>query len=159
MNRKQIGMMLVGVSLLCFCSVGCGNAKDGILSIYEKTISSLGDFQRTDSFLLRGTREDGEDAYTGTYRATCRKTRAKDVVFGGCSTASRELYITGTIGAQEGVIEIYALNGTDGKQYFTPNMDGTFSGTIRSNGGDCYLVVDYADFTGTVTLQSSYTEQ
>lgn len=157
MNRRWISLLLLCSSLLC-CA-GCADGKDMLLSAYEKTISSLGDFQRTDSFLLRGTREDGEDAYTGTYTATCKKTRAKDVVFGGCSIESRDLSITGTVGAQNGIIEIYVLNGSEEKQYFTPDADGTFSGTVHSNGGDCYLVVDYADFTGTVALQSSYIEQ
>ena len=94
-------MLLLCSSLLC-CA-GCADGKDMLLSAYEKTISSLGDFQRTDSFLLRGTREDGEDAYTGTYTATCKKTRAKDVVFGGCSIESRDLSITGTVGAQNNI--------------------------------------------------------
>lgn len=157
MNKKQIFLMLFCSGLLC--CVGCADGKDMLLSAYEKTISSLGDFQRTDSFLLRGTREDGEDAYTGTYTATCKKTRAKDVVFGGCSIESRDLYIVGTVGAKDGIVEIYVLNGNEEKQYFTPDTDGTFSGIVHSNGGDCYLVVDYADFTGTVALQSEYIEK
>ncbi len=157
MNKKRIFLLLFCSGLLC-CS-GCADGKEMLLSAYEKTISSLGDFQRTDSFLLCGKRIDGADAYTGTYTATCKKTRAKDVVFGGCSTKSRDLSITGTVGAQDGVIEIYVLNGNEKKQYFTPDVDGTFSGIVHSSGGDCYLVVDYADFTGTVTLQSNYIEK
>lgn len=157
MNGRWISLLLLFGSLLC--CVGCADGKDMLLSTYEKMISSFGNFQRTDGFLLWGIREDGADVYTGTYTATCKKTRAKDVVFGGCSIESRDLSITGTVGAQDGMVEIYVWNGSEEKQYFTPDADGTFSGTVHSNGGDCYLVVDYADFTGKVALQSSYIKQ
>ena len=132
------------------------NWKSKLLYGYEKTLSSLGGFQRTSKQQLYGMRLDGEDAYTGTYQADCRNVRGKDVVFGGCSIQTRTLWLTVTVGARNGIVEIYVLNGDKEKEYLTPNEQGMFSKIIQNQGGNCYVVVDYADYTGTVTLSSEY---
>lgn len=71
----------------------------------------------------------------------------KDVVFGGCSIQTRTLWLTGTVGARNGIVEIYVLNGDKEKEYLTPNEQGMFSKIIQNQGGNCYVVVDYADYT------------
>lgn len=78
------------------------------------------------------------------------------MVFGGCSIQTRTLWLTGTVGARNGIVEIYVLNGDKEKEYLTPNEQGMFSKIIQNQGGNCYVVVDYADYTGTVTLSSEY---
>lgn len=157
MREKHIMGGLLCSCLLLGSLTGCGaNWKSKLLYGYEKTRSSLGGFQRTSKQQLYGMRLDGEDAYTGTYQADCRNVRGKDVVFGGCSIQTRTLWLTGTVGARNGIVEIYVLNGDKEKEYLTPNEQGMFSKIIQNEGGNCYVVVDYADYTGTVTLTSEY---
>ena len=69
---------------------------------------------------------------------------------------TRTLWLTGTVEARNGIVEIYVLNGDKEKEYLTPNEQGMFSKIIQNQGGNCYVVVDYADYTGTVTLSSEY---
>ena len=84
--------------LLCSCLLlgsltGCGaDWKGKLLYGYEKTLSSLGGFQRTSKLQLHGMRLDGEDAYTGTYRADCRNGWSKN-----------------------GIVEIYVLGNKEGE--------------------------------------------
>ena len=107
MREKQIMGGLLCSCLLLGSLTGCGaNWKSKLLYGYEKTRSSLGGFQRTSKQQLYGMRLDGEDAYTGTYQADCRNVRGKDVVFGGCSIQTRTLWLTGTVGARNGIVEI-----------------------------------------------------
>ena len=118
MREKHIMGGLLCSCLLLGSLTGCGaNWKSKLLYGYEKTLSSLGGFQRTSKQQLYGMRLDGEDAYTGTYQADCRNVRGKDVVFGGCSIQTRTLWLTGTVGARNGIVEIYVLNGEKEKEY------------------------------------------
>lgn len=110
MREKHIMGGLLCSCLLLGSLTGCGGDWKGkLLYGYEKTRSSLGGFQRTSKQQLYRMRLDGEDAYTGTYQADCRNVRGKDVVFGGCSIQTRTLWLTGTVGARNGIVEILSL--------------------------------------------------
>lgn len=142
--------------LLLLCNTGC-TGRDAILHGYEKIVSTMGSLTRTKKSDLIGNRTDGSDDYTGAYAATCKTARGKDVVFGGCDLQTRQLSITGSIACQEGILQIMVKNGRE-EIYITPDPKGNIAEEITGTGGDWYLIVDYADFTGTVSLCSAYTE-
>ncbi len=150
----------IGVLLLCAgmaCSTGCGSWKDTMLSGYANVVAALGDLSRTKSAELIGTRTDGSDAYTGAYASSCQKVRGRDVIFGGCSIQQQNLTITGTVQTQAGFVRIIVQDGSSPEQSLIPDSNGKIHAEIAGNGGDCYILVDYADFTGTLTLCSEHT--
>ena len=132
MKLRKIWVLPLLLTLVC--SVGCGGKAD-LLHGYEKVVSSMGSLARTSEHKLIGTRTCGSDNYTGAYAATCRQARGKDVVFGGCSLQARRLQVTGSVACQSGFVQLIVKNGS---------------------GGDWYLSVEYADFSGSVTLCSAY---
>lgn len=155
MRFRTIGLVLLCAGMVC--STGCGNWKDTMLSGYANVIAALGDLSRTKSSELIGTRTDGADAYTGAYAISCKKARGRDVVFGGCSVQRQNLTITGTMRAQAGFVRIIVQDGSSPEQSLMPDSDGKIYAEINGKGGDCYILVDYADFTGTLTLCSEHT--
>ena len=117
----------------------------------------MGSLARTSEHKLIGTRTCGSDDYTGAYAATCRQARGKDVVFGGCSLQARRLQVTGSVACQSGFVQLIVKNGSD-ELWLTPDANGNISQEITGSGGDWYLSVEYADFSGSVTLCSAYAE-
>lgn len=86
-------------------------------------------------------------------RMQCEKARGKDVVFGGCGLQTRRLEITGSVSCQAGFVQILLKNGSK-EIRLTPNSSGSIAESICGAGGDWYLSVEYADFSGSVTLCS-----
>ena len=152
MKLRKIWVLPLLLTLVC--SVGCGGKAD-LLHGYEKVVSSMGSLARTSEHKLIGTRTCGSDNYTGAYAATCRQARGKDVVFGGCSLQARRLQVTGSVACQSGFVQLIVKNGSD-ELWLTPDANGNISQEITGSGGDWYLSVEYADFSGSVTLCSAY---
>lgn len=150
----RLRILWLPLCCILLCSTGC-SGKDVILHGYEKVVSTMGALTRTKKSDLIGTRTDGKDDYTGAYAAACKAARGKDVVFGGCDLQTRQLHITGSVSCQAGIIQIMIKNGSE-EIYVTPDAKGNIAEEITGTGGDWYLIVDYADFTGTVSLCSSY---
>lgn len=146
--RKIVLPLFCAILLYSLCSCGV----DTITSGYEKMISTMGSFSLTKKSDLIGVRTEGVDDYTGAYAASCEIARGRDVVFGGCSTRSRCFKITGKVEIQSGIVRISIKNGTQSDQYLIPDKYGNIEEEVNSKGGDYYLFVDYADFTGTVVL-------
>lgn len=156
MRFRQFALILLCTAVVC-CG-GCSDVKDTLLSGYEHAVSAFGSLSRTQNANLIGTRTDGTDDYTGAYAASCQCARGRDVVFGGCSTQTHHLKITGTVKTKTGIVRIFVRNGSEEEQYLTPDAEGNLQAEIINNGGDCYLLIDYADFTGIVTICSETTE-
>ena len=146
---KIAALLLLPVLL---CTAGC-SVKSGIRSGYEKVISAMGTLTPTPNAALIGVRTPGRDDCTGAYAASCEKARGKDVVFGGCGLQTRRLEITGSVSCQAGFVQILLKNGSK-EIRLTPNSSGSIAESICGAGGDWYLSVEYADFSGSVTLCS-----
>ena len=147
MKCSKIAALLLLPVLLC--TAGC-SVKSGIRSGYEKVISAMGTLTPTPNAALIGVRTPGRDDCTGAYAASCEKARGKDVVFGGCGLQTRRLEITGSVSCQAGFVQILLKNGSK-EIRLTPNSSGSIAESIC---GDWYLSVEYADFSGSVTLCS-----
>lgn len=78
---KKTGLLLVAICLTLILCSGC--SKDGFLSIYKSANEKAGDMVLTSKFKLKGSREFGEDHYTGTYEVTYKKFKGEEVIFGG----------------------------------------------------------------------------
>ena len=52
-------------------------------------------------------------------------------------------------------VQLIVKNGSD-ELWLTPDANGNISQEITGSGGDWYLSVEYADFSGSVTLCSAY---
>ena len=150
MKCSKIAALLLLPVLLC--TAGC-SVKSGIRSGYEKVISAMGTLTPTPDAALIGVRPPGRDDCTGAYAASCEKARGKDVVFGGCGLQTRRLEITGSVSCQAGFVQILLKNGSK-EIRLTPNSSGSIAESICGAGGDWYLSVEYADFSGSVTLCS-----
>lgn len=73
---KIVALLLLPILL---CTAGC-SVKSGILSGYEKVVSTMGALTLTPDAALIGVRTPGRDDCTGAYAASCEKARGKDVV-------------------------------------------------------------------------------
>lgn len=111
----------------------------------------FGQSQITRESDLIGSRSLAEDAYTGEYRADCDGDTGRDVIFGGGSIDSRELHIYGTIQRDCGSAVVRIRQNREVMQ-LEPREDGRFETVINCASGGNYIMVDYADFHGSVEL-------
>lgn len=140
--------------LLFLFSTGCAG-KESILHSYERVVSAMGKLTCTPEYALIGTRMNRDDNYTGAYAAACEQARGTDIVFGGCSLQTRKIKVTGEVSCQSGLVQLLIKNGSD-ELRLIPDAAGKISQEITETGGDWYLAVKYADFSGNVTLCSTY---
>lgn len=148
--RKLLAFCLTLVMILSLSACGKGS-----LERFEEWADDLGQTQMTEDKDLIGSREAGIDDYIGSYEAACENDSGKDVIFGGSSTKTRTLYVSGTVKTESGSATV-RIRLNDEVIELTPDENGDFETELSLKSGGNYIMVLYEDFTGTVELRSTY---
>lgn len=156
---KKLLTLLLAFSLL-FGVTACGSSEidpQKMVDRWDRFVEMLGKTQITPDAKLIGERTPGEDTYVGTYYAHCNHASGRDVVFGGGSIQERTVQLQGHVDTENGAVQIRVRLG-DEVSYVTPNAAGDFAAGFSLKGGGNYLMLDYEDFSGTITLTAFYPE-
>lgn len=142
------------LSCLVFSLTACsGNIKDNLLDGYDNLLQSVSKHALTKEDDLQGDKNEGSDAYTGTYTATYDEFNGKEYIFGGTALErenGNQLKVTYTLSIDEGTAELYWIAGNDEYTIANDNSEDTKEYTISS--GDNYIVLKGKDFSGTLTI-------
>ena len=126
----------------------------------NRVVEDVGCSQITDDKDLIGTRylQNTADSYAGKYSADCSHVTGRDVIFGGASINSRELFLSGRIHpiSGEAIVRIRLNNEITELE---PDSDGSFETTLKLSSGGNYIMVVYEDFTGNIEMNCEYIPQ
>ncbi len=150
---KRRGRMIL-VCLLLLCGVLSGCTKDGVLNHYNDVVQKMGSTALTSNFSLKGTKEKGEDDYTGTYQAEYKKFTGTEYLFGGTSIdreAGKEVTVTCTLTITSGTAKVFWLSGSDEAKTLL-ETGKTYTETITLPDGGNYFGIEGEDFTGSLDL-------
>ncbi len=145
------GMTLV----LCLSLTGCGENldKDEILTRFDALTEHLASSQFTEEKDLIGERAwTDENRYQGSYSAHCQAETGRDVIFGGASIQERKIKLKASAEAESGTATLRVRLGTAVEEHA---LEGELDLELDFSGGGNYVMVDYEDFTGTVTLEAT----
>lgn len=151
--------------LLLLCAVGCLTACNlsemtpkEMHGFLDNAAAKLGRSQLTEDDGLIGTREAGEDAFTGAYHAALADATGRDVVFGGASILNRVLKLEGRIAAESGTAAV-RIRMNDEVVELMPDADGWFMTEIHMGSGGNYIMIDYTDFIGKAEMHCAYSDR
>ena len=108
-----------------------------------------GQLSKDDELIGKRTAED--DLFSGRYTAQVAGETGRDVVFGGSSILTRTIRLDAEIKAEAGTAEI-RVRMNDGVIPLIPDVDGKVTTVLHFVSGGNYIMVDYADFTGTIEM-------
>ena len=155
-NRKRAavlaGLALLSLFLLTACGIRDMDGEEW-LGFLDGLAGKLGASQITADADLLGERVCQGDAYTGNYLAECDGGTGRDVIFGGGSTESRRLQVSGRVLAESGKA-VVRIRMNDEVVELETDGDGRFEVELSLKSGGNYIMVDYRDFTGTVVMES-----
>lgn len=147
--------LLLSVGLLLG---GCSgkSCKDTFISAYNDSLQFISGFSLTSDNDLAGTRQKGEDNYTGSYQADYLDFTGQEILFGGTGLereTGNQLTVTYSLQVDSGEGGLYWLN----KEGPHPLQQGSGSGTlqIQLSDGDNYLVSAGKEWTGSISLTVS----
>lgn len=148
---KKTGLLLAAICLTLILCSGC--SKDGFLSIYKNANEKAGDMVLTSKSKLKGSREFGEDHYTGTYEVTYKKFKGEEVIFGG-TTIERDkdnIHIELNVENSKGSIKIYMK--LKEKEETLAIEDGSYEFDFNVKDGSNYLIIDGDNYSGKVNIE------
>lgn len=149
-------LLLWGLTLaLCLSLTGCGENwdKDEILARFDTLTEHLASSQFTEEKDLIGERTWTDDnRYLGSYSAHCQDETGRDVIFGGASIQERKIKLKASAEAESGTATLRVRLGTAVEEHA---LEGDLTLELDFPGGGNYVMVDYEDFTGTLTLEST----
>lgn len=128
---------------------------ESVISRLDSIAGKIGHSQITADEALLGTRNNGEDEYTGEYRSLCDGQTGRDVVFGGGSVEKRCVHIHGHIGTDSGKATVRIRMNSVATELQT-DENGYFETALNMSSGGNYIMIDYKDFSGSVELVSEY---
>ncbi|MDU1339984.1 MAG: hypothetical protein E6935_17450 [Clostridium butyricum] len=131
-------------------------SKDEILDNYNNVIQSVGEYELTSDFKLKGNRTYGVDSYVGTYKADYENFSGVEYIFGGTSI-KRSLGNTIEIKCNSNVKNgdaklIIASNSDEEKVIYEFNESNQYSETIKLPSGRNYVGVECDGFSGNIDL-------
>lgn len=154
---KKVLMAILTACIMINCSA-CGfynmtprEMHDFLNGVAE----NIGNSQLTKEEELIGERKIGKDSYTGIYKSECTNITGKDVIFGGASIETRNIYIYGYIHPEVGNAKVRIRKNWEVIE-LTPNEDGYFETELSLGNGGNYIMIIYEAFQGTVELTSEY---
>lgn len=161
-----IFLMVLTVSMVgCSFTASLKDITDWIGDTTEKAVQNanslledIGQTHLTNDNSLSGKRIcTEEDPYVGTYITDCTNQNGKEILFGGASVKERKIKITATVKSVSGSAVFKVRIGFDVKE-FQADENGQLLEEFLLNGGGNYIMIDYTDFTGQISLSSSYIE-
>lgn len=148
---KKTGLLLVAICLTLILCSGC--SKDGLLGIYKSANEKAGDMVLTSKSKLKGSREFGEDHYTGTYEVIYKKFKGEEVIFGG-TTIERDkdnIHIELNVQNSKGSIKIYMK--LKEKEETLAIDDGSYEFDFNVKDGSNYLIIYGDNYSGKVNIE------
>lgn len=148
---KKVGLLLVAICLTLILCSGC--SKDGFLSIYKSANEKAGDMVLTSKSKLKGSREFGEDHYTGIYEVTYKNFKGEEVIFGGTTIErdSDDIHIELNVDNSDGNIKIYMK--LKEKEETLAIKDGSYEFDFNVKDGSNYLIINGDNYSGKVNIQ------
>lgn len=148
-------VMLIGILLCMVMSLTACDLKDATPEAMHQTIDGIvgwfgsGQLSKDDELIGKRTAEDA--LFSGRYTAQVAGETGRDVVFGGSSILTRTIRLDAEIKAEAGTAEI-RVRMNDGVIPLIPDVDGKVTTVLHFVSGGNYIMVDYADFTGTIEM-------
>ena len=156
--KKYINVLLAIFMIFTFSSCGLDNIEPHkIVEKFDNLTEFISKSQITKDKDLFGKREYSDDKYVGSYEAKCDKADGRDVIFGGASVKERKVKVYGNIKAEKGSAKVRIRLG-DKVNLLDIDENGNFNKELDFDGGGNYIMIDYKDFSGSVTLTSEYTK-
>lgn len=159
MKRTKVFISLFLVLCLTVSFVGCssnhdkGSLKDNLIDGWDRWIQSFSKHALTKEKDLQGEKEEGVDAYTGTYVATYDGFNGKEFIFGG-TALNREngnhLQVTYKLTIEDGSAELNWIAGSD--EYSVANISSEDTKEYTISSGDNYIVLKGDNFSGSLEL-------
>lgn len=139
---------MLGISL-----TGCEFSKDRVLDRYDNALQFFSKTALTKE--LQGTKEQGEDPYTGSYSADYQNYSGTEYIF-GATALNREkgntLCITYTLAIESGEAQISFDH--SGSIYTLSDESGSGAIELTLTSGDNYISLTGRNFTGSLSLKS-----
>lgn len=156
MKRTLLFLILVLLMLGLTACDWADSTPEEMHGFLDDIAGFFGSSQITDDDELIGRRTTADDAYTGSYVASCSGCTGRDVIFGGGSVLHRTLVVKGQINAVSGSATV-RIRMNDEVIELETDEDGRFETELNIHSGGNYIMVNYSDFAGTVELHSMYT--
>ena len=158
-DMKHIFTFLL-LTCLLFGLTGCRISylePEEMQEFLNRVVEDVGCSQITDDKDLIGTRylQNTEDSYAGKYSADCSHVTGRDVIFGGASINSRELFLSGYIHPISGKATVRIRLNNEVTE-LEADSDGAFETTLKLSSGGNYIMVVYEDFTGIIEMNCEY---
>ena len=155
--KKIVSVLLVLSIVGCFSGCGSnhdkGNLKDDLLDGWDRWMQSFSKHALTKGKDLQGEKDEGVDAYTGTYTATYDGFNGKEVIFGGTALNrenGNQLQVTYKLTIDDGSAELHWIAGNDEHSIANTSSEDTKEYTISS--GDNYIVLKGDNFSGSLEV-------
>ena len=159
MKKIKIIVSVLLVLSIVGCFSGCGsnhdkgNLKYNLIDGWDRWIQSVRKHALTKEKDLQGEKDEGVDAYTGTYVAAYDRFNGKEFIFGG-TALNREngnhLQVTYKLIIEDGTAELNWIAGNDEYSIANISLEDTKEYTISS--GDNYIVLKGDNFSGNLEL-------
>ncbi len=155
--KKIVSVLLVLGIIGCFSGCGSnhdkGNLKDNLIDGWDRWMQSFSKHALTKEKDLQGEKDEGVDAYTGTYTAAYDGFNGKEFIFGG-TALNREngnhLQVTYKLTIEDGTAELNWIAGND--EYSIANISSEDTKEYTISSGDNYIVLKGDHFSGSLEL-------
>lgn len=131
------------------------SVKDAILDAYGSLVDAAGSWALTPDRSLQGERVQGEDDYTGTYKADYEDFSGTELLFGG-TTLDREagntVELTCSLDIEEGEAAVFLCSGSE-EPVLLLSESGDYTSTLSVGGGSTYIGVWGKGASGSVSIQ------
>lgn len=157
MKKIKIAISAFLIISILGCLSGCGSnhdrgsLKDNLIDGWDNWIQSFSKHALTKE--LQGEKDEGVDAYTGTYVATYDGFNGKEFIFGGTALErenGNHLQVTYKLTIEDGSAELNWIAGND--EYLVANVDSEDTKEYTISSGDNYIVLKGEKFSGNLEL-------
>ena len=146
-------LSIVGCLSACGSNHDKGSLKDNLIDGWDNWIQSFSKHALTKEKDLQGEKDEGADAYTGTYVAAYDGFNGKEFIFGG-TALNREngnhLQVTYKLTIEDGTAELNWIAGSD--EYSIANISSEDTKEYTISSGDNYIVLKGDNFSGNLEL-------
>ena len=155
--KAIISVLLVLSIVGCFSGCGSdhnkGSLKDNLIDGWDRWMQSFSKHALTKEKDLQGEKDEGVDAYTGTYTAAYDGFNGKEFIFGG-TALNREngnhLQVTYKLTIEDGTAELNWIAGSD--EYSIANTSSEDTKEYIISSGDNYIVFKGENFSGSLEV-------
>lgn len=145
---KKLGILFITI---CFTTILCSGCS--MLELYEDMNEVLGDIVLTNNSKLKGTREFGDDHYTGTYEVTYNNFIGEEVLFGGTTLEQDEKNMHIKLNIKDSKSDIEVIMMLKDKEEILATKDGYYEFDFTVQDGSNYLIIKANEYSGKVNIE------